>query len=497
VQVLRDGTAIGTASVSGTTWTFTLASDAPEGVLSHAARIVAGSSFSRTSNVIAFTVDATPPAALASVTGFDDEGLGAVPIAGFASDTTPTVLGTISAALGNGENVQVLRNGSVVGQATVSSLTWSFTEPAALAGGTYSYQARAIDAANNTSATSAAAALTIVTSTLPNATITNATVSGTGSPGKPNGTSVASGGAIPDATPTLTITLSAPLQAGYQIQVFREDGSSAGTLNSCTSPCSFTVPAVSDGTRGWRARTVAGAINGTSSALYSLVVDTAAPTQTVTLDHVRSNYSPISGVAGAVPADAFIANGGQTNDSTPVYRFHLSAAVGSGESVQVRRSSSTVAVTLTPVSFVSCGFLNCFEFEAPTALTIATDINDPADPPANSGVNAFQSVGTASFTIRVVDQAGNESGATSARSVNVGYFFCDQNRANATYNAAFPNTPPDNHPVTISAAASPGTRCSSCHTVASGHPASPTGTPAGHFIAVPSSAPTYWCRRPF
>jgi hypothetical protein len=154
-----------------------------------------------------------------------------------------------------------------------------------------------------------------------------------------------------------------------------------------------------------------------------------------------------------------------------------------------------VSVSLSAVSFIGCGFVaNCFEFAAPTGLTIA-DVADA--PPANGGVNAFQSAGPAvSFTVRVVDQAGNESSPSAGYSVNVGYFLCHQARADTTYNALHPAVPPDNHPVTISQAASPATRCSSCHTVAAGHPANPTGTPAGHFIAVPAGTPTYWCRRP-
>jgi len=493
LEVMRNGSALGTAAVTGTNWTFALTSDAPEGLMSHAARIVAGTSFGRTSNALAFTVDATPPAARASVTGFVDDGLGSVASGGFASDTTPLVQGALTAAPGSGEFVQVLRNGSVIGQASVGGTTWSYQEPAALAGATYSYQARAVDAAGNASATSATATLTVVTSTLPSATITNAQVSGAGSPGKPDNTSVASGGTIPDSTPTLTLSLSASLQAGYEVIVLR-DNVEIGRLNACASPCGFMDPGASQGTRAYRARTVAGALQGALSAAYTLVIDTTAPTQTVSVSQVRSDYSPTTTVAGAVPANNLISNAGNTNDSTPVLRVTLSGPLGAGEFVSFRRGGTEVAA----VTVANCG-ANCYEAAVNSAVSITTSVVDGTSMPASIGGAGFQTVGTVSFTARVEDAAGLESAATAAYSVNVGYFLCHQNRADTTYNLAnppAPGDPPFNHPVAISAAASPATRCSSCHNVAAGHPANPTGTPAGHFIAVPSSAPTYWCRRP-
>jgi hypothetical protein len=213
-------------------------------------------------------------------------------------------------------------------------------------------------------------------------------------------------------------------------------------------------------------------------------------------------------VAGATPASASIANGGNTNDDSPVFRFTLSSALGAGESLSVRRAGVPVSVTLS-----SCG-TNCFTFPAPTGLTVVTDVTlaGGATLPAYTTA-AFQSLGSASFTVRVVDLAGNESAATPAYSVNVGYFPCDQNRANTTYNAvnsycsiSFASCTVDancaggggvcvhpNH-TTISTAAASATTCNSCHTTGPNPPL--TGTPAGFWVAVPSLTPAYWCRRP-
>ena len=188
-------------------------------------------------------------------------------------------------------------------------------------------------------------------------------------------------------------------------------------------------------------------------------------------------------------------NFGQTSDASPIYRFTLSAGLGSGESIVVRRGTTTVAVSL---SQPGCG-VNCYEFSAPTATTIVTNVTSigAALLPAPSG-STFQSVGTAAISVQVVDSAGNESASVASLTVNVGYFPCSQQRADATHQALW-NSP---HPVAISRAVGTTVRCSSCHLVQPADPAIPNPptsippTPAGNFVGVPSGTATYWCKRP-
>ena len=80
--------------------------------------------------------------------------------------------------------------------------------------------------------------------------------------------------------------------------------------------------------------------------------------------------------------------------------------------------------------------------------------------------------------------AGNESAATPAFNIVFNYFACDIVRANATHAAVNPG---------ISHSAFAASNCSSCHAGTTGV-AGPT--PAGAMVPVPSTTPTYWCRRP-
>ena len=485
VRVYRDGVAVGNGTAAGTSWSFTSASLA-DGTYAFRARVeLSGNAavFGVSSATVSDPIDGTAPAQAAAIAAvYDDSGALVDVTNRFSTDTTPRVDGTLSAPLAAGDFVRLTRDGVEVAKLRPAGTTWSYVEPAAVALGTRTYAADVRDDAGNTgtAAASSATVKLIAQASLPNATLANATVSGAGSPGKPNGTSVASGGAIPDATPTLTITLPSALPAGYQVTVLR-DGTAIGTpLAACASPCTFTDPGATEGSHTYTARTNADAVLGTLSGPYVLTIDTVAPVQTVTVNQVRSDVAPSTTLAGAVPANNLIAAGGNTNDTSPTFRFTLSPALGSGEAVSIRRGATVLAPTLT-----GCG-ANCWEFDAPTGVVLWTNMFDasglplyaPSSPPLQSATNV-------TFTLRVVDLAGNES-PVATRSMNVGYFRCDQVRANTAY-ALHPNS-------VLSASANPGGTCTGCHVTGPNHPAG--GTPSGFFVAVPSAAPTYWCGRP-
>ncbi|MEZ5651358.1 MAG: Ig-like domain-containing protein [Burkholderiaceae bacterium] len=115
------------------------------------------------------TVDLTPPDAVASLSTITDD---TAPVTGTltqdasTNDITPLLAGTLDQSLGSGERVEILRNGTVVGSATVDGLNWSFTDsPLGTAGdgatpsadgAPVSYTARVTDTAGNSSAASAA-----------------------------------------------------------------------------------------------------------------------------------------------------------------------------------------------------------------------------------------------------------------------------------------------------------------------------------------------------
>jgi VCBS repeat-containing protein len=82
-------------------------------------------------------------------------------------DTTPDWTGTINRALVSGETVEVLRDGVVMGNATISvgSTTWTYTDPTAASVATHSYTAR-LKSGSTVLATSSAFSLKIAATPL-------------------------------------------------------------------------------------------------------------------------------------------------------------------------------------------------------------------------------------------------------------------------------------------------------------------------------------------
>ena len=511
VKVYRDNVAAGNATVTTTSWTFTSASLA-DGTYAFRAQVEQAANpavFGLTSASVSDPIDGTVPTQGATITTiYDNSGALAVRTDTFSTDTTPRVDGTLTAALGATDFIRLTRDGAEIAKlrngAGVTGTTFTFVESTPLALGVHTYGADVRDDAGNLGSAAASPTHTvnlITQASLPSATITSAAVSTPGgSPGKPAGTVVATGGAIPDTTPTLTVTLGAALPTGYQVEVLR-DGTQAGTpLSTCVSPCTFTDAGAAQGAHAYTVRTIAGPVLGTTSpTAYNLTVDTVAPAQTVTINQVRSDFAPTTTVAGATnPPSNLISNGGNTDDATPIFRFTLSASLGAAESISLRRGTTALAATPSNV----CG-ANCYEASLDTGLVVL-DTTSTALPAYNPASPALQPVSGSpvNFTIRVVDTAGNEGAATAAYTVNVGYFRCDQARADATYAAVNPGF---SHPIISRAQYDLGNinasgSCVGCHfsPQAPNHPAS-GGTPAGFFVAVPVGPALpehYWCGRP-
>jgi hypothetical protein len=146
-------------------------------------------------------IDTVNPEAVASIVQYsDDEGdrKGSFGSGTYTDETAPTLSGTLSKALADGEVLKIYRNGVFVGVATVVGLAWTFSD-SALADGTYVYVAKAQDLAGNTTP-SGDFTLTVDTS-IPT---TIATVT-------PESTQ--------DTTPIISGTLSEALGEGMYVQV--------------------------------------------------------------------------------------------------------------------------------------------------------------------------------------------------------------------------------------------------------------------------------------
>ena len=116
--------------------------------------VLSGSGYSFGSSASATGViknDDPKAVAISSIT--DNVGSIQGPIAegAFSNDTTPTLSGSLSAALGSGERLSIYRNGSLAGYASVSGASWSFTPSTAItASGLQSFSAAVVDGAGNT-----------------------------------------------------------------------------------------------------------------------------------------------------------------------------------------------------------------------------------------------------------------------------------------------------------------------------------------------------------
>ena len=370
LAITRNGAVVGSATVSGTTWRFLDSSG--DGTLRYTARVVNGSAFGATSNAFTLNIDGTAPTATATVVDFFDDALGSIAIGGFSSDTTPRINGTLGGTLAAGEVVQVLRNGTLAGTATVSGGTWAFTEPSPLSLGLHTYRARVADAAGNLGAASATASITLVAA-LPSATIVQAVNAGNAV--------IASGGTTNDTRPTFSGSLGAALPAGALLRVLR-DGAARGTATLAGGGLAWTFqePGATDGTYRYTVRVEAGAVLGATSAPYDITFDTAAPTQRADVLTVADDVNGV--LAGANPTTA---------DTTPTVSGTLTAPLGTGDRVQILRSGDVVA-TLEPF--------------AGTAWSYTEPAPVPITPPATQV--------TLTYAARVVDGAGQTGPATGA-----------------------------------------------------------------------------------
>ena len=114
----------------------------------------------------------TQTVTITSITDDVDPVMGDMPNGTTTNDTTPTLNGTISAALDSNEVVAIYKDGVKVGEATVSGTTWTYADSGLVEGEDYTYTARVEDSAGNLGDTSDEFTITIDT-TAPSFTATN------------------------------------------------------------------------------------------------------------------------------------------------------------------------------------------------------------------------------------------------------------------------------------------------------------------------------------
>ena len=238
------------------------------------------------SNSWSIVLDATVPTQTVTITGVNDDTdpiQGTVVAGGRTNDTTPTISGSVSAALGEGETLKLYNGTTFLADAVVdnTALTWS-ASPSISANATYTITARVVDQAGNQGPLSTSRSF-ILDTVAPGQSVTISGISD--NLGTIQG-AVADGGITNDTTPTISGSLSAVLGTSEVLTIYR-NGIAAGnaTVNSTNKTWTYTpaTPLSANGTYAFTAAVVDGA--GNSSPLsnsWSMVLD--APISTVQQD---------------------------------------------------------------------------------------------------------------------------------------------------------------------------------------------------------------------
>ncbi|WP_111812168.1 BapA/Bap/LapF family large adhesin [Acinetobacter soli] len=424
VIVYRDGVQVGTATVNGTSWSYT-DSAVTEGSHTYTAAIVDDAGNSGTvSSGYTINVDTTAPVQTVTITqAIDnvDPVTGTIPANGVTNDDTPEIQGTLSSGLSGTEQVIVYRDGVAVGVATVNGTSWSYTDGSLASGSTYTYTAKVVDAAGNSSASSNELTFSINTSGV-NQTTTILSVVDDQAPVTGN---VANGGFTNDTTPTINGSINTALGNGDKVEVLR-DGVVIGTATVTGTSWSYTDMGLVDGSSySYTARVVNNA--GTSGALsgsYIINVDTTAPLQTTTIEHYIDDQLPKDGTFDfSVP----------TNDTSPAIQGTVSGALGSGEVVAIYRDGvylGNATVVGGIWSFQDSGLMNgSYSYTAQvqdaagnagasSQATLKIDTVPPAAPLGTFNASGSEISGTAEAgsVVKVKDLNGNVLGSATADS---------------------------------------------------------------------------------
>ena len=267
----------------------------------------------------AISVDTVAPTITLVVTGADDNvtpNTGNITAGSTTNDNTLGLSGTLSGTLGTGEAVFVYDGATRLGEATVSTTTWTFNT-ASLGNATHSFSARVEDAAGNIGTGSSAYSVT-VNAAVPSATATVTAV--TDDIAQVTGT-IASAGLTNDNAPVLTGAIVGTL--GSDIVVIYDGASRLGSASVTGSNWSYAPTTLSSGNHSFTAVIEsAGGNQGAASSAYAIAVDTTAPLapsiNTVAVDNVVNSAEQTAVISGSAEAGSTLdlSIGGNTRSVT-------------------------------------------------------------------------------------------------------------------------------------------------------------------------------------
>ena len=347
VRIYDTGTFLGTATVSGTTWSYadnrTLTHDQS---VSYTARVAdAATNLGPTGTAYTAKVDTTPPTSTAAIDTVADDFRTSQSsiIGGTTDDRTPTFKGTNSVLL-TGETVRIYNGSTLLGTATVSGTNWSFITPTALpatAGSVYSTTARVADAVGNPGTASEARTFTLNTTPTSTAAITNVA-----DDFRISQSTVAEGDTTDDRTPTIKGTISAALAADESVRIYNNGTTLLGsaTVDNTAKTWSFTPT-----------------LQATASTLYSITAriadeagnpGPASTARTFTLNNKPTTTATISSIVDNVGTTVTVALGDITDDLTPTISGNLSAALQTGETLRIYNGTTLLGnATVTGTSW--------------------------------------------------------------------------------------------------------------------------------------------------
>uniref|UniRef100_UPI0034D232F0 Ig-like domain-containing protein n=1 Tax=Enterobacter asburiae TaxID=61645 RepID=UPI0034D232F0 len=268
------------------------------------------------------TVDTVAPDAAITVTvdnitvdtGFDNNDF-------LTSSTSYTLHGTLGAALGAGEFVQVsMDGGSTWVYATVSGTQWSYSDSRTLTDGSHNYQVRVVDQAGNVGATTSQAVT--VDTQAPQYGVTIDSISeDTGQSGSDFITM--------DTTLTINGSLGSALASDERVQISLDGGNTWLDTTVTNQRWSYTdTRDLPDGDYTYQVRIIDQAGNVGSTASQVVTVDTTPPTTVGTVVSYTDGEGERQGTFGSAVA---------TDDNSPLINGTLNRAPDDGEIVQLYR----------------------------------------------------------------------------------------------------------------------------------------------------------------
>ncbi|HAV2234237.1 TPA: Ig-like domain-containing protein [Enterobacter cloacae] len=373
-QISLDGGATWSdLSVTGTTWRYTDSRTLTDDTYQYQVRVIDNAGNVGATDSQDVVIDLTAPVATSITVDSISQDTGLSDSDFITSDTQISLKGTLGAALGSGDHVQIsLDGGQNWTDVSVSGLNWTYVDGRTLADGDYNYQLRVIDDAGNISAT--VSQVVTIDTVVPDASKTIAIDSISDDTGLSNSDFITS-----DTSLTLHGSLGATLADGEYAQISIDGGVTwQNVIVTGNSWYYVDGRTLANQTYDYYVRVVDAAGNVGASAHQQVTVDTVAPDAAITVS------------VDNITVDTGFDNNDFLTSSTS-YTLHgtLGAELGAGENVQVSMDGGTTWVYAT---------VSGTQWSYNDTRTLTDD--------------------SYSYQVRVVDQAGNV-GATTSQVVTV------------------------------------------------------------------------------